>query len=174
LRQPGTKDQIASEEVSPSPATRQDKETVVRDNSVRLQSLTDTRGKPSAYPLYIHCRLTGTARNRWTRASGIDKLGAEMDQRVLPPARRLAVGNRQSRPYCRQKLGDAIKAQCPLSFSRPSRGDPLPPVFVMEAAIVHHPLCQDEALHWLADNAVCSSQIRVGQARLTGEGFVLL
>jgi hypothetical protein len=65
---------------------------VVRNNSVRLQSLTDTRGKPSAYPLYIHlyvhlyvhCRLTGTARNRWTRASGIDKLGAEMDQRVLP------------------------------------------------------------------------------------------
>jgi hypothetical protein len=123
---------------------------VVRDNSVRLQSLTDTRGKPSAYPLYIHCRLTGTARNRWTRASGIDKLGAEMDQRVLPPARRLAVGNRQSRPYCRQKLGDAIKAQCPLSFSRPSRGDPLPPVFLMEAAVVHHPLCQDSAQMFLA------------------------
>ena len=61
---------------------------MVRNNSVRLQSLTDTRGKPSAYPLYvhlyIHCRLTGAARNRWTRASGIDKLGAEMDQRVLP------------------------------------------------------------------------------------------
>src|SRR6516165_1369350 len=29
---------------------------------------------------------------------------------------------------------------------------------------------QVEALHWLVDNAVCSSQIRVGQARLTGEG----
>jgi len=32
----------------------------------------------------------------------------------------------------------------------------------------------NEALHWLVDNAVCSSQIRVGQARLTGEGFVVL
>lgn len=30
--------------------------------------------------------------------------------------------------------GDAIKAQCPPSSSRPSRGDPFPPVFVMEAA----------------------------------------
>jgi len=28
----------------------------------------------------------------------------------------------------------AIKAQCPLSSSRPSRGDPFPAVFVMEAA----------------------------------------
>ena len=32
----------------------------------------------------------------------------------------------------------------------------------------------NEALYWLVDNAVCSSQIRVGQARLTGEGFVVL
>jgi hypothetical protein len=30
--------------------------------------------------------------------------------------------------------GDAINARCPLSSSRPSRGDPFPPVFVMEAA----------------------------------------
>lgn len=29
---------------------------------------------------------------------------------------------------------EAIKAQCPLSSSRPSRGDPFAPVFVMEAA----------------------------------------
>jgi len=47
---------------------------------------------------------------------------------------RLAVGNRQSRPYSHQKLGDAIKAQCPLSSPHPSRGDPFPQVFVMEAA----------------------------------------
>ena len=41
---------------------------------------------------------------------------------------------KRSRPYSHQKLGDAIKAQCPLGSSRPSRGDPFPPVFVMEAA----------------------------------------
>ena len=34
--------------------------------------------------LYIHCCLTGTAHNRWTRDSGRDKPGAEMNQRVLP------------------------------------------------------------------------------------------
>jgi hypothetical protein len=37
-----------------------------------------------AYPLYMHCCLTGTAHNRWTRDSGRDKPGAEMNQRVLP------------------------------------------------------------------------------------------
>jgi hypothetical protein len=47
---------------------------------------------------------------------------------------RLAVCNRQSRPYSHQKLGDAIKAQRLLNSSCPSRGDPFPPVFVMDAA----------------------------------------
>ncbi len=54
----------------------------------------------------------------------------------FPQLVRLAASkrHRRSRPYSHQKLGDAIKAQCPLGSSRPSRGDPFPPVFVMEAA----------------------------------------
>jgi hypothetical protein len=40
--------------------------------------------------------------------------------------------------------GDAIKVQCPLSSSRPSRGDPFPPVFVTETA--EHCASQDLAV----------------------------
>jgi hypothetical protein len=41
---------------------------------------------------------------------------------------------RQSHPYSHQKLGDASKAECPLSSSFPLRRNPFPPVFVMETA----------------------------------------
>ena len=40
----------------------------------------------------------------------------------------------QSRPNSNQKLGRPIKVQRLLNSSCPSRGDPLPPVLVMEAA----------------------------------------
>ena len=40
----------------------------------------------------------------------------------------------QSRPYSNQKWGDAIKVQRLLNSSCPSRGDPFPPVLVMETA----------------------------------------
>ena len=54
----------------------------------------------------------------------------------FPQLVRLAASKRRrrSRPYSHQKLGDAIKAQCPLSSSLLSRGDSFPSVFVMEAA----------------------------------------
>jgi hypothetical protein len=56
---------------------------VVRNNSVDFKVQPIREANP-AYPLYIHCCLTGTAHNRWTRDSGRDKPGAEMNQRVLP------------------------------------------------------------------------------------------
>jgi hypothetical protein len=57
----------------------------------------------------------------------------------FPQLIRLAANERhlQSRPYSNQKLGDAIKVQCLLNSSWPSRGDPFPPVLVMEAAENH-------------------------------------
>jgi hypothetical protein len=56
----------------------------------------------------------------------LDNLGQIGTKEFLPQPVRLTASER-----------DAIKAQCPLSSSRPSRGDPFPPVFVMEAAENH-------------------------------------
>ena len=53
----------------------------------------------------------------------LDNLGQIGTKEFLPQPVRLTASER-----------DAIKAQCPLSSSRPSRGDPFPPVFVMETA----------------------------------------
>ena len=54
----------------------------------------------------------------------------------FPQLIRLAANERhlQSRPYSNQKLGRRDQVQRLLNSSRPSRGDPFPPVFVMEAA----------------------------------------
>ena len=57
----------------------------------------------------------------------------------FPQLIRLAANERhlQSRPYSNQKLGRPIKVQRLLNSSCPSRGDPFPPVLVMEAAENH-------------------------------------
>src|SRR5215472_15648897 len=53
----------------------------------------------------------------------------------LPQPVRLAASERHRLPVGTGiRNWRAIKAQCPLSSSRPSRGDPFPAVFVMEAA----------------------------------------
>ena len=66
----------------------------------------------------------------------LDNLGQIGTKEFLPQPVRLTASEGQSLPVCTgiRNRGDAIKAQCPLSSSRPSRGDPFPPVFVMEAA----------------------------------------
>ena len=54
----------------------------------------------------------------------------------FPQLIRLAANERhlQSRPYSNQNWGDATKVQRLLNSSWPSRGDPFPPVLVMETA----------------------------------------
>jgi hypothetical protein len=65
-----------------------------------------------------------------------ENLGQIGTNEFLPQPVRLAASERHrpSRLYRYRNWRDAIKAKCPLSSSRPSRGDPFPPVFVMEAA----------------------------------------
>ena len=63
----------------------------------------------------------------------LDNLGQIGTKEFLPQPVRLAASETRLCTGIRNR-GDAIKAQCPLSSSRPSRGDPFPPVFVMEAA----------------------------------------
>ena len=78
-------------------------------------------------------------RNRGIRVRGGDELGTDRNPRVLPQLIRLAANERhlQSRPYSNQKLGRRDQVQRLLNSSRPSRGDPFPPVLVMEAAENH-------------------------------------
>ena len=56
----------------------------------------------------------------------------------FPQLIRLAANERrlQSRPYSNQKLGET-RSKCSVNSSCPSRGDPFPPVLVMEAAEIH-------------------------------------
>ena len=64
--------------------------------------------------------------------------------------------------------GDAIKAQCPLSSYRPSRGDPFPAVFVMEAAenrVSHDLAVLDEGMSILTLDPLGFSLPRVGYRR---------
>jgi hypothetical protein len=69
---------------------------------------------------------------------GGDELGTDGNQEFFPQLIRLAANERHSPARtATRNWGDAIKAQRLLNSSWPSRGDPFPPVLVMEAA-EHH------------------------------------
>lgn len=112
---------------------------MLRKNLALGRSLTGPKDKTIRLTFTFTSLPDRSGRNRGIRVRGGDELGTDRNQRVLPPTHSSAANERhlQSHPYSNQKLGNAIKVQRLLNSSRPSRGDPFPPVLVMEAAENH-------------------------------------
>ena len=89
--------------------------------------------------LYIHRCLTGALVIVEFEFVVEMNLAQIETNEFFPQLIRLAANERhlQSRPYSNRNWGDAIKVQHLLNSSCPSRGDPFPPVLVMEAAENH-------------------------------------
>ena len=80
-----------------------------------------------------------SGRNRGIRVHGGDELGTDRNQRVVPSTHSSRCKRKAPAvpPVQQPEIGeDAIKVQR-LNSSCPSRGDPFPPVLVMEAAENH-------------------------------------
>ena len=112
---------------------------VLRKHLAPVRSLTGPRDKTIRLTSICTSLPDRSGHNRGIRVRGGDESGTDRNQRVLPPTHSSRCKRKAPTvpPVQHRNWGDAIRVQRLLTSSCPSRGDPSPPVLVMEAAENH-------------------------------------